>query len=108
MTTNDGYLCADDSRLGPSSTLSDLVDQLAALELDPEQIPTRDTMLAFAAEHADALVRSWAPGHFTGSALVVNADATQLLVLFHRKSQRWLQPGGHADGDANPAAVARK
>ena len=30
------------------------------------------------------------------------------MMLFHRKAQRWLQPGGHADGDANLAAVARR
>jgi 8-oxo-dGTP pyrophosphatase MutT (NUDIX family) len=27
-------------------------------------------------------------------------------VLFHTKLQIWVQPGGHADGDANLAAVA--
>ena len=27
-------------------------------------------------------------------------------MLFHTKLQRWLQPGGHADGDTNLAAVA--
>jgi len=28
------------------------------------------------------------------------------LMLFHTKLQRWLQPGGHADGDTNVAHVA--
>lgn len=46
------------------------------------------------------------PGHFTGSALVVHADLERTLVLFHAKLQIWVQPGGHADGDANLAAVA--
>ena len=27
-------------------------------------------------------------------------------MLFHAKLQRWLQPGGHADGEANLARVA--
>lgn len=27
-------------------------------------------------------------------------------MLFHRKLQKWLQPGGHADGDGNLAGVA--
>ena len=30
----------------------------------------------------------------------------RLLLLLHAKVQRWLQPGGHADGDANLAAVS--
>ena len=29
-----------------------------------------------------------------------------MLLLFHAKVQRWLQPGGHADGDGNLARVA--
>jgi len=37
---------------------------------------------------------------------VVNHDATQGLVLLHRKIGRWLQPGGHADGEGSLAGVA--
>lgn len=55
-----------------------------------------------------ALDRSTSPGHLTGSALVFNHDATKTLLLFHTKLQRWLQPGGHADGEANLARVALK
>lgn len=54
----------------------------------------------------DPLERHERPGHFTGSALVVHADLERTLVLFHTKLQIWVQPGGHADGDANLAAVA--
>jgi len=54
------------------------------------------------------LDRTERPGHFTGSALVVHADLERTLVLFHTKLQIWVQPGGHADGDANLAAVALK
>jgi len=55
-----------------------------------------------------ALDRSTAPGHLTGSALVMNHDATETLLMFHTKLRRWLQPGGHADGEANLARVALK
>ncbi len=66
-------------------------------------------MLAFVDAHADALWRSCLTGHLTGSALVVDASFERVLVLFHRKVQRWLQPGGHVDGDANlPAAALRE
>src|SRR6185503_8437909 len=69
----------------------------------------RATMLAFAADHPDALWRTCEAGHFTGSALVVDATAEQVLLLFHTKLQRWLQPGGHLDGDANlPASALRE
>ncbi len=55
-----------------------------------------------------ALDRCTTPGHLTGSALVMNHDATETILLFHTKLQRWLQPGGHADGEANLARVALK
>lgn len=55
-----------------------------------------------------ALDRETTPGHLTGSALVVNHDASETLLMFHTKLQRWLQPGGHADGEANLARVALK
>ena len=42
----------------------------------------------------------------TGSAFVVDAAAERTVMLFHTKLRIWVQPGGHADGDANLAAVA--
>jgi 8-oxo-dGTP pyrophosphatase MutT (NUDIX family) len=45
-------------------------------------------------------------GHYTGSAWLVSADGGRVLLTHHRKLGRWLQLGGHADGDADLAAVA--
>lgn len=50
--------------------------------------------------------RSHAPGHFTGSAWLVSADGERVLLTHHRKLDRWLQLGGHADGDRDLARVA--
>lgn len=61
---------------------------------------------AFLHTHADAFERSNLTGHFTGSAWLVNADGTKVLLMHHRKLGRWLQPGGHADGDTDLARVA--
>jgi len=66
----------------------------------------REAILGFIDDHPDALHRSCADGHLTGSALVAEPSRRELLLLFHAKVQRWLQPGGHADGDANLAHVA--
>lgn len=46
------------------------------------------------------------PGHLTGSAWVVDPAAAKVLLLHHAKLDRWLQPGGHADGDYDLARVA--
>ncbi len=64
--------------------------------------------LSLLAQNDDALVRTCRPGHLTGSAFVVDATGTHILLLFHTKLQMWLQPGGHADGDANLAGVAMR
>ena len=48
----------------------------------------------------------WDDGHVTGSALVVDRTATRVLLTHHAKVGRWLQLGGHADGDPDPLAVA--
>ena len=50
--------------------------------------------------------RSHLCGHFTGSAWLVSADGERVLLMHHRKLDRWLQPGGHADGDSDLAQVA--
>ncbi len=67
---------------------------------------TRVEMLAFIDAHPDALHRSCVIGHLTGSALIVDPSTRHVLLLFHAKVQRWLQSGGHADGDGNLAHVA--
>ena len=46
------------------------------------------------------------PASLTGSAAVADPSTRAVLLLFHAKVQRWLQPGGHADGDGHLARVA--
>jgi 8-oxo-dGTP pyrophosphatase MutT (NUDIX family) len=48
------------------------------------------------------------PAHFTGSALVVSGDGTRCLLHHHRKLDRWLQFGGHCDGEEDVLAVAKR
>lgn len=67
-----------------------------------------DRMLAFLDSSPDVFLRSHAPGHFTGSALIVDAQMQRVALTHHRKLNRWLQFGGHADGDPDLALVALK
>ena len=92
---------ADDPALRSDDALDTAIALLRALD-DPQ----RDEFLRFAAAHDDALLRTCVIGHLTGSALVVEPVRELMLLLHHRKLQKWLQPGGHADGDSNLAAVA--
>ena len=45
-------------------------------------------------------------GHVTGSALVLNRRQDAALMTHHAKLGRWLQLGGHCDGDSDALAVA--
>ena len=48
------------------------------------------------------------PAHFTGSAFVVSADGARGLLHHHRKLDRWLQFGGHCDGEEDVLSAARR
>jgi len=56
--------------------------------------------------HADAYQRTHLPGHITGSAWIVDTSKKFVLLTHHAKLNKWLQPGGHADGDENVLRVA--
>ena len=74
---------------------------------DAAQAAFRRRMLELIERHPrDAHRRSVLEGHLTASALVVDADRTRALLTHHRKLRKWLQLGGHCDGDANLAGVA--
>ena len=74
---------------------------------DADQEDAKACMLQFMHEHPlDAHLRECAPGHLTASSIVLHPDGKRGLFTHHKKLGRWLQLGGHCDGDANLAAVA--
>lgn len=50
--------------------------------------------------------RTHLPGHITGSVWIVDEARTHVLLTHHARLNRWLQPGGHSDGDEDALAVA--
>lgn len=105
--TLDNPRVVDANELEWESDLAVLVDRLSTHECtEPAQATIAREMLEFARHHPDALVRTCVDGHFTGSALVVEEGTDRFVVLHHAKLDKWLQPGGHTDGDANLAATA--
>jgi 8-oxo-dGTP pyrophosphatase MutT (NUDIX family) len=65
-------------------------------------------ILAFVDKYPDCLWRTQLLGHITASAWVLDDRREHVLLIHHRKLDRWLQPGGHADGDADALAVAQR
>ena len=68
--------------------------------------PIQCQILNLLENHSNALDRNCRPGHLTGSSLIIRPQDSRILVLFHAKLKRWLQPGGHADSDGDMARVA--
>ncbi len=60
----------------------------------------------FVATEPECFSRSLLSGHVTGSAVIVTQNFSKVLLTHHRKLNEWLQLGGHADGDPEPAQVA--
>jgi 8-oxo-dGTP pyrophosphatase MutT (NUDIX family) len=73
---------------------------------DRSQIDACELFKAFALSEKNCCERTLSIGHFTGSAWLVSADGQRVLLTHHRKLNRWLQLGGHADGDSDIARVA--
>jgi 8-oxo-dGTP pyrophosphatase MutT (NUDIX family) len=99
----------DDPVLAPATALGVARAHVeAALPGAPDHEAARRRILDFVATHPDALHRSCAAGHLTGSAMVVDPGSQRFLLMLHAKVGLWLQPGGHADGDAALPGVALK
>lgn len=60
----------------------------------------------FVAAHADCLWRTCREGHLTASAWIVDPARRSTLLTHHHKLDRWLQLGGHVDGDPDLAGAA--
>jgi 8-oxo-dGTP pyrophosphatase MutT (NUDIX family) len=75
---------------------------------DPEEMKMQSEMKTFVTEHEDCFERTLKTGHVTASGWVISEDRKSVLLMHHRKLNRWFQPGGHCDGDPDVLAVARK
>jgi 8-oxo-dGTP pyrophosphatase MutT (NUDIX family) len=84
--------------------LLDLLERYLARQ--PDERVSVDHVRQFVRANPDCFERSCVDGHLTASAWIVSHDRERFLLTHHRKLDRWLQLGGHADGDADLAAVA--
>jgi len=74
----------------------------------PEESKMVERYLSFVRSHEKCFERALSIGHVTGSAWVVNRAGTHTLLTHHKKLNKWLQLGGHADGDTNVLRVAKR
>jgi 8-oxo-dGTP pyrophosphatase MutT (NUDIX family) len=77
--------------------LTGLLQRHAATGPDAAEVARH--FLAFVGAHGDCLLRTCAPGHVTASAWILSPDGGSCLLTRHRKLGKWLQLGGHVDGE---------
>ncbi|MCI0492171.1 MAG: NUDIX hydrolase [Planctomycetes bacterium] len=84
-----------------------LLDMLACYrQTFPAEQEMVDCICALVTNHADCFERTCRPGHITGAAWILSADRRRALLTHHRQLDRWLQLGGHADGQWHVDEVA--
>jgi 8-oxo-dGTP pyrophosphatase MutT (NUDIX family) len=87
-------------------TLLSLLDDYAARH--PDEAATTSWFARFVANHERCFERDLWAGHVTGSAWLVDGSGDRVLLTHHRKLGRWLQLGGHSDGNPRTLQVALK
>ncbi|MCC8372281.1 MAG: NUDIX hydrolase [Rickettsia endosymbiont of Pseudomimeciton antennatum] len=73
-----------------------------------EENEYKERMLDFLDNCKNPFSRQTKEGHFTSSGFLLNSNKTKFLLMHHRKLDKWLQPGGHCDGNNDLLAVAIK
>ena len=63
-------------------------------------------MLSFYKSERSVFSKKNKKGHFTGSGWVVSPDKHKILMTHHKTINKWLQLGGHADGEEDLLKVA--
>jgi 8-oxo-dGTP pyrophosphatase MutT (NUDIX family) len=81
--------------------VAELLDEVRAHRpIDEREGDMRDRLAAFLESFgARAFERELQTGHITASAWIVDPARHETVLLHHRKLDRWLQLGGHVDGD---------
>jgi 8-oxo-dGTP pyrophosphatase MutT (NUDIX family) len=84
-----------------------LLEKLATYPArDLQDAANRDRIAAFVREQPQCFERSLTIGHITGSGWLLDHAGHRALLTHHAKLNKWLQLGGHADGDSDVLRVA--
>ena len=68
----------------------------------------KQQLLAWLSSGIDLYSRDCAAAHLTASAWVVSPDRKKVLMAYHKIYNSWAWTGGHADGQRDLCAVARR
>ena len=79
------------------------------LPKDGREEREREMMLALIGRYGDGILsRDNDAAHMTASSVIVSPDRKRTLMAFHKIYNSWAWTGGHADGESDFEAIARR
>ena len=75
---------------------------------DENELEMTKKTIEFVNDNPDCFKRELLEGHITASSWIIDLRTGQSLLTHHNKLNKWLQLGGHCDGDSDVLAVALK
>lgn len=88
-------------------TKLNLIEDLGSVTaFDNQESQHIQTTLLFLKNNENCFDRKTLRGHITGSAWLLSPDYKSVLLTHHAILDKWLQLGGHADGEADIKKVA--
>lgn len=92
-----------------NDTPNDRIAELLAVHTPADEKEAADihSIELMLVDAPNLMSRDYPAGHVTGSALVLDAHTGRFLLHYHKKLNRWLQFGGHAEPlEIDPAQTA--
>lgn len=85
-----------------------LIKMLENYSATDKEILFKNQILLFINKHSNCFERSLEIGHITASSWLLNKDESKALLMHHAKLNKWVQLGGHCDGNPDVLSVAIK
>jgi 8-oxo-dGTP pyrophosphatase MutT (NUDIX family) len=82
-----------------------VVDAFDTMDDERATTSARQVMRLLRESNAPFSRTSYDPGHVTASAIVISPDSLSILLVYHERLERWLQPGGHIEPE-DPSVIA--
>ncbi len=89
-------------------TIDTLIHALIVhIEQYPTEADSAERIIAWIEQFQEfAFVKDNLAGHITASMFITNPEQSKVLLMLHKKFQRWQQFGGHCDGEIDVRSVA--
>lgn len=83
-----------------------LIDEIRQYQTEFGAQPELELILGFLATADDLFGRDSATGHITCGAWILDPTLSKVVLVHHRRLDRWIQPGGHIEPLETPLAGA--